>query len=193
MDSLDFGRLAYLLLLGTALLGWLVVENRGRMGSMLRQGLAWGLIFLGVVAAYGLWSDIRTEVAPSQAILAEGERIEVPRAPDGHYYLTLEVGGVPVRFMIDTGATNVVLSDRDSARLGIDRDKLVFTGTARTANGTIRTARVTLEDVTLGGVPEGRLSAWVGDGRLETSLLGMDYLGRFSRVEIERNRLLLTR
>ena len=193
MDSDTFGRLAYLGLLGAAILGWLVVENRGRMGAMLRQGLAWGLIFLGVVAGYGLWSDIRTEVAPRQAVMAEGGRVEIPRAPDGHFYLTLYVNGTPVRFMIDTGATNVVLSGRDADRLGIDRNALAFTGEARTANGTIRTARVTLPEVTLDGRPEGRLAAWVGDGALDISLLGMEYLGRFERVEIARDRMILTR
>jgi aspartyl protease family protein len=193
MDGDTWGRLAYLGLLGLALAGWLVVENRGRMGAMLRQGLAWGLIFLGAVAGYGLWSDIRTEVAPRQAVMAEGSRIEIPRAPDGHFYLTLHVAGTPVRFMIDTGATNVVLSDRDAERLGIDLRTLAFTGQARTANGVIRTARLTLPDVTLDGRPEGRLPAWVGDGLLDVSLLGMDYLNRFDRVEIARDAMILTR
>jgi aspartyl protease family protein len=193
MDGETLGRLTYLVLLGAALGGWLLVENRRRMGQMLRLALAWGLIFLGVVAAWGLWSDIRRATVPVQAVVAGGGRVELPRAPDGHYYLTLTVAGTPVRFMIDTGATNVVLADRDVDRLGIDRRSLVFLGTARTANGTVRTAPVTLDDVRLGPVAEGRLTAWVGDGPLEMSLLGMDYLGRFARIEIAGDRMALQR
>lgn len=193
MDGDSFGRLAYLVLLGAALTGWFVMENRARLGGAVRIAVAWGLIFLGVIAAYGLWSDISTEIAPRQTVMAEGGIVEVPRAPDGHYYLLLTVEGTPVRFMVDTGATNVVLSDRDADRLGIDRSALVFTGQARTANGLIRTARIGLDDVRLDGHPEGRLAAWVGDGPLDVSLLGMDYLSRFARVEIARDRLILTR
>ncbi|MFA5538149.1 MAG: TIGR02281 family clan AA aspartic protease [Gemmobacter sp.] len=193
MDGNSFGRLAYLVLLGAALTGWFVMENRARLGGAVRIAVAWGLIFLGVIAAYGLWSDISTEIAPRQTVMAEGGIVEVPRAPDGHYYLLLTVEGTPVRFMVDTGATNVVLSDRDADRLGIDRSALVFTGQARTANGLIRTARIGLDDVRLDGHSEGRLAAWVGDGPLDVSLLGMDYLSRFARVEIARDRLILTR
>ncbi|MDR5652966.1 retropepsin-like aspartic protease family protein [Ruixingdingia sedimenti] len=193
MGEWEFGRLVYLGLLLVAVGGWLVVEHRGRIGAALRQLLAWGLLFLGVVAAYGLWSDIRTQVAPRQSVMEAGTQIELPRAPDGHYYLTLHIAGTPVRFMVDTGATEVVLSDRDARRLGIDPETLVFTGRAQTANGVIRTARVRLDEVTLDGFPEGRIAASVGDGPLGMSLLGMDYLNRFSRIEIAAGRLVLTR
>jgi len=193
MDGDGWARLAYLGLLLLAVAGWFVVEHRRRMGTALRMALVWGQIFLGVIAARGLWQDVRDDIVPRQAIVAEGGRIELPRDPDGHFHLVLEVGGVPVRFMVDTGATSVVLSNRDAERLGIDRRALVYTGSARTANGTIRTARVILEDVTLGGLPEPRILAWVGDGELAMSLLGMDFLDRFASVEIAGDRLVLRR
>jgi aspartyl protease family protein len=193
MTEHDIGRFAYLALLLLAVAGWVIAENRRNLGALLRQGLGWGFIFLAAIAAYGLWGEIRTQVAPRQAVFDAGARIEVPRAPDGHYFLTLEVGGTPVRFMVDTGATVTALSARDSKRLGIDRRTLAFTGQARTANGVIRTAPVTLRDVTLDGIPMGTMAAWVGDGPLDVSLLGMDFLGRFARIEIAGDRLILTR
>jgi aspartyl protease family protein len=193
VDSDSWARVAYLGLLLVALAGWVVVENRRRLGAMARQALAWGMIFLGVVAAYGLWSDIRTEVLPGQMETAGGERIELPRAPDGHYYLVLTIAGEKVRFMVDTGATFVVLSTRDARRVGIDPAGLVYLGTAQTANGTIRTARVRLEDVRLGDRVEAPITAWVGEGELGVSLLGMDYLARFAHVAIAGDRLVLTR
>jgi len=192
MTGDDIARIAYLVILGSAIAGWLVVESRGRMGQAARQALAWALIFVGLAAGYGLWQDMGFS-GQRQTIAAEGRQVVLDRAPDGHFYLTLKVGAVPVRFMIDTGATNVVLSDRDVERLGIDKRGLAFLGEARTANGTIRTARVALSDVTLEGHPEGTVPAWVGDGRLDVSLLGMDYLNRFQRIEISGGRLVLSR
>jgi aspartyl protease family protein len=193
MTEHDIGRFAYLALLLLAVAGWVIAEHRRNLGAILRQGLGWGFIFLAAIAAYGLWGEIRTQVAPRQAVFDGGARIEVPRAPDGHYFVTLAVGGTPVRFMVDTGATSTALAGRDADRLRIDRTQLAFTGQARTANGMIRTARVTLRDVTLDGVPQGNVAAWVGDGPLDVSLLGMDFLGRFSRIEIAGDRLILTR
>lgn len=184
------GHLAYLVLLLLAVGGWVIVEYRTRLGVMLRGVLAWGMIFVGLAAAYGLWSDLRTDFVPRQAVFDSG-RIEVPRASDGHYYLTLDIAGTPVEFMVDTGASNVVLSSADADRLGIDRSGLVYLGQANTANGTVRTARVRLENVSLGPFRDDRLTAWVTDGDLDMSLLGMDYLDRF-RIELDGARMVLT-
>ena len=57
---------------------------------------------------------------------------------------TLEINGTPVRFMVDTGASDIVLSRRDAERVGIDPAALGYLGRARTANGTVPTARVRL-------------------------------------------------
>ncbi len=191
MENEDFARLLYLGLLLVALGGWALVEYRGRLGVALRTAMAWGLIFVGVMAGYGLWNDLRQSEAPVQ-IMAEGGEIVLPRAPDGHYYLTLTIAGQPLEFLVDTGATNVVLSQDDARKLGIDPATLAYLGEANTANGTVRTARVTLTDVALGAVVDPRLAAYVNDGEMDGSLLGMDYLGRF-RIEIDGNQMVLTR
>lgn len=191
MDGNDLGRLAYLVLLLAAVVGWVFVEYRNRMGQALRVFAAWGLIFVGVMAGYGLWNDLRTDLIPRQSVV-EGGVIEVPRAEDGHFYLTLEIGDTPVRFMADTGATNMVLGKLDADRLGIDRDALVYLGTAQTANGIVRTARVELPVVTLGPYQDRDFAAWVNDGDMDMSLLGMEYLGLY-RVEIDGDRMILRR
>lgn len=191
MDSDDFGRLFYLVLLLLAVGGYVLVEFRNRMGQALRVAAAWGLIFVGVIAGYGLWNDIRPDLIPRQMV-TEGGEIEIPRAQDGHFYLTLDVGGTPVRFMADTGASNMVLSTQDAERLGIDPAALVYLGQAQTANGIVRTARVTLPDVALGPFRDTGFPAWVNEGEMGISLLGMEYLGLY-RVEIAGDRMVLRR
>jgi aspartyl protease family protein len=189
MDSDQIARLSYLVLLLAAVAGWVFVEFRGRFGQAARTALAWGMIFLGVMAGYAIWRDIGRDVVPREALLEDGV-IALPRAPDGHYYLTLDVDGTPLRFMVDTGASDVVLSRDDARAVGIDPDGLAFTGFAETANGTVRTARVTLQNVALGPILDERLAAYVTDGRMDGSLLGMDYLGRF-RIEIDGDEMRL--
>lgn len=189
MDGDLLSRVLYLSMLLLALTGWLLVEFRGRISQGLRMAAAWGLIFLGIIAGYGIWSDVRPQLLPVQS--ASGSQIEVTRAPDGHFYLTLDISGQPIRFLVDTGASNVVLSRSDADRLGIGTENLVYMGEASTANGTVRIARVTLADVKLGEVEEPHLPAYVTDGAMEVSLLGMDFL-RHWRLEIDGDRLILT-
>jgi aspartyl protease family protein len=189
MDGETLARVGYLAIILVALGGWVMVEFRQRMGQALRMAMAWGLIFVGVVAGYGLWSDIRHDILPIQEVAQDGS-VEVPEAPDGHYYLTLQINGTPVPFMVDTGASGMVLSDDDATRLGIDPESLMFLGEANTANGVVRTARVTLPLVELGPFRNQDFRAYVTEGALEQSLLGMDYLRQF-RMEFSTGKLIL--
>jgi aspartyl protease family protein len=191
MDSEDFGRLTYLILLLAAVGGWMIVEFRHRMGQTLRTAAAWGLIFIGVMAGYGLWQDVKTDITPFQTVTDQGS-VELPQAEDGHYYPTLAVNGTQIRFVADTGATNIVLSKEDARRLGFDPDSLLYTGQAMTANGRVRTARVILDKVEFGPFRDASIAAFVNDGDMAGSLLGMDYLGLF-RIEISDSRMILSR
>jgi aspartyl protease family protein len=195
MSADDIASLIYLGLLLLVLSVAFLLASRGRMGVVLTQAAVWVLIFLGVIAAYGLWPEIEAAIRPRQAtvVTEEGAAVEVPRAIDGHYYLTLEVNGAPVEFTVDTGATDVVLSRDDARAAGIDPDDLVFLGTALTANGEVRTARIRLRELALEGTVDRDVPAVVTDGDLRSSLLGMAYLGRFDRIEISGDRLLLVR
>lgn len=92
--------------------------------------------------------------------------------------------------MVDTGASGMVLASGDAERLGIDLGSLAFRGQANTANGVVRTARVTLPLVELGPFRNENFGAFVTEGALEQSLLGMDYLGQF-RMEFDGGKLVL--
>jgi len=192
MSGDNFGQLAYLVLLGLAIGGWFIAENRKNLGRTTRQAAVWGLIFIGTIAAVGLWSDISRTVMPRQSVLSGGV-IEVPRAPDGHYYLVAQLNGVPVRFIVDTGASDVVLTMQDAKRVGIDTAALVFSGSASTANGTVRTAFTRIKDLQLGNIRDTNVTVSVNGGAMDGSLLGMSYLRRFQRIEIAGNKLILQR
>lgn len=193
MESIDLGRLTYLGILGAALLFWFLVQNRDSLGTKFKQAAAWVFIFIGVIAVFGLWEDIRQMARPSLAsVTAEGQ-ITVPRAPDGHYYLTLQVNGTPIEFLVDTGATEMVLTPKDAERVGLIPASLQFWGRANTANGTVRTAPVTLDTVTVGPVRDTQVSAYVNEGEMQQSLLGMAYLHRWDKLEITPRGMVLSR
>jgi len=186
-----YPQLIYLFILLAAVIGWTLVEHRGRPGTALRALLAWGLIFIGAMAAYGIWTDLRIDGRGRMMVLDNG-LVEVERSYDGHYYLRLMIGNEPVDFMVDTGATNIILSVRDATRLGIDPASLNFADEAQTANGAVWTARVQLNDVLLGPWHFDSLPAWVSNGASDGSLLGMDYLSLF-HLQFSGDRMLLRR
>ncbi len=193
MDTDNIARLTYLVLLGAAVLMWFVTQNRQSLGKTMQQALAWVFIFIGVIAAVGLWEDVRTTVSPAPQMVVTGDTIEVPRSVDGHYYLPLLVNGKPVNFLVDTGASQIVLSDHDAERVGIDTNNLNYFGRAVTANGTVRTAPVRLDSIAVGPITDSNVSAWINEGKLDQSLLGMDYLHRFSSMKFADGKLILSR
>lgn len=193
MENIDVGHLVYLIILAIAVVGWFISENRLSLGRTVRAAMAWAFLFLGVAAGYGLWTDIRGDTFPSQAVFAENGRVEVTRSFDGHYYLNVEMNGQPVRFVLDTGASEIVLSQADAEAVGLNPRNLNYLGIANTANGQVRTARANVREVSLGGIMDRNIPVSVNGGQMETSLLGMSYLQRFDRLEISNGRLVLER
>ncbi|WP_137700106.1 retropepsin-like aspartic protease family protein [Marimonas lutisalis] len=191
--SNDPASLTYLVLLLSVLVFWFFIQNRRQLGKMVQQALAWGLIFAGALAVVALWDDIRQAVTPQQSVFADQGVIELPRAPNGHYYITAEVNGAPIRFTVDTGASEIVLSQSDAEAAGIDTADLAYVGRAFTANGEVRTAPVRLDSISIGPIRDTGLLAYVNEGQMDGSLLGMSYLQRYSKIEITGGALTLTR
>lgn len=192
MDTNDIPRLIYLGLLLAAVGGWFFMTARRNVSKTLQQAAIWVFIFLGAIAAVGLWEDIRQTVQPRAAVSQDGT-INVPRSADGHYHLTLEVNGAPVRFVVDTGATDIVLTQEDAARAGLDPASLRYIGQASTANGVVQTAPVRLDTIALRPVIDRNVPAVVNGSEMFGSLLGMGYLQRWSDIRITGGELVLSR
>jgi aspartyl protease family protein len=107
----------------------------------------------------------------------------------GHFLVEAVVNGVPIDFMVDTGASHVVLSLQDARKLGFTQ--LQFTEEFQSANGTVRAAPVELRELRIGQLSLFDLEASVNGGPLPISLLGMSFLQRLSSYEVARGRLIL--
>lgn len=186
-------RASILGILGLFIAWYLFVQNRHALASLVRHAAMWVFIFLSIIVGYGLWSDGELSGLPKRAVFSEEGRVEVARDFSGHYNVVMQINGVSVPFVVDTGATDMVLSRQDAERVGIDLERLVYTGRANTANGSVETAQVRLEDVRLGDIHDQNVPAIVNNGDMAGSLLGMSYLSHFSRIAIENNRLVLER
>jgi aspartyl protease family protein len=142
------------------------------------------------MSGYGLWEGLSRDHDRQDQAAVEG-RIEIRRQGDGHFYLTLLANGQPVDFMVDTGASGIVLSPQAARDIGIDLANLVFDGVSQTANGEGSFARIRLVTTELEGVRHVGLPASVNGADMSQSLLGMDYLQLF-RMEISGDLMILT-
>jgi aspartyl protease family protein len=139
-------------------------------------------------------SDLRpAQVATDDAATgpAKGSDAQVNKGADGHYWAEAAVNGRAVRLLVDTGATAVALTATDAKRLGFDPKALDYNYRVATASGQARAARIRLASVSVAGAEVENVDALVIDRGLQTSLLGMTYLGRLSQFEATPTALIL--
>jgi len=193
LSSQDNATLVYLVLVLLIVGGSMVISSRGQLNRTLQQAAIWGLIFIGGLGAYSLKDRFEHIMFPERAQISERGTVSFNRARDGHFYAELNVNGKKIEFVIDTGATDIVLTEADAVYLGFPVQDLVYSGRASTANGIVPIARIKLDRIILGRFTDRNVSASVNGGDLGTSLLGMRYLQRFRKIEIAGSRLTLTR
>jgi aspartyl protease family protein len=206
MSGLDDDSLlefVYLVALLALLLGAFGFRRR-RFAAGLRHLTVWALVILALIAVYAyrepllrFAAPVLDELSPSRVAVvtsADGAReLVVRRGGDGHFHVAGETGGATIRFLVDTGASLTVLTRRDAERGGIDVDALNYTRPVQTANGRAFYAPARLEALSIGPYRLEELPVGVmPDGALDTSLLGMSTLDRFSGWRIEGDRLMLT-
>ena len=181
----------YLSIFGVLIAVGLWARSRKNLSQTAQHAAIWALIFIAAIAVLGLWSDLERHLGVSSD---DGHSsVTIPVSGNGHYNLRLSINSVLVDFVVDTGATDIVLSQSDAKRIGIDIDTLAFTGRASTANGVVETARITLDTIEIANIVDRDVSAVVNKGELFGSLLGMGYLQRWGRIEIANGILSLTR
>src|SRR5690606_5149831 len=115
----------------------------------------------------------------------------VEPGPGGHYVIEALVNGTPVQFLVDTGASDIVLTMEDAERIGLHPRTLRFTRRFATANGEVRGAPVILREIRVGQFSLFDVSASVNEAPLPVSLLGMSFLGRLNGYQVENGRLVL--
>ena len=132
--------------------------------------------------------------AAHQSAAPDGERRsahELWRAEDGLFYVDASVNGQTIRFLVDTGASMIVLTAEDAERAGVSPDRASFTRVAETAGGKSRMAGVTLAHMRVGETSASAVPAVVAGEGLGVSLLGQNWLSHLASVTIEGDRMVL--
>ena len=187
-------QLGVVVLISTALL-------RGLQGSI-GQHLKYVAIWSAIIAVLALGYAYRAELSeiPRRLQLAfnvgtpvrVGERaLVVPQGEDGRYVVDGLVNGQRVRFMVDTGATETVLSPEDALRIGIPVDTLTYGYEAETANGKGYSAAYDATSLAVGPIKLEGFRVMVNKAPMSGSLLGMSFLKRLDAFEFRDRQMIL--
>jgi aspartyl protease family protein len=187
-------RIGWLALIGSSVLAFARANPR----SALRHGAIWVVIFLVVTGLYAFKNDaayigqrFMGALSPTQGVPHDDGTLSFDAGPDGHFRVQALVNGGRVTFMVDTGASDIVLAPADAQRIGIDPATLVFDQFAETANGRVSGAAVRLDSLVIGSIEMNRLAATVNGADMSESLLGMEFLNRLHGWRVENGVLTL--
>lgn len=170
------------------------------LGFLLFGLVAVGIAFSGKDAPFGQSGTAGPPVAaaasggavtaPAGASRFTPEGITLTRDGSGQFHLDLAVNGAQTRFLVDTGADLVALTEADAQRAGIAVDPAAYKPILRTASGAGLAMPVKLARLELGQAELHDVDAVVVRD-LDTSLLGQSVLGRIGRVELRGDTMVL--
>jgi len=123
--------------------------------------------------------------------VTEGEtvRIELQRDRSGHYRVPGEINGHEVAFLVDTGATDIAVSERVARAMGLDFGPRT---TVMTAAGPASAWKTRIEHVSAGGLERRNVRATITPGLGDEALLGMSFL-RYFEIRQQDDRLVIER
>jgi aspartyl protease family protein len=195
----DYQTIAYLFIIILLIVNMIfTIFSKNNVKILSKQLLAWIIIFLIICVGYAfkfelnyLSQRVLSVLIPSYSWVDSQGRIVISRGSDSHFYINAIVNGIMIKFMVDTGASDVALTLNDAKKLKLDLSKLNYNKTYSTANGIITGASIRLDSMEIGAGIFKNVEAHLGSGNLDVSLLGMSVLERFKVFKIDRDMLIL--
>jgi aspartyl protease family protein len=124
----------------------------------------------------------RRTLAMGQSFASSGNPNQKPTVilsadPSGHYFTEGAINGVPVAFLLDTGATSVAIGAQDAKRMNINYEKSAPIPVS-TAAGVQKAWKVTFNTVKVGSITLNQVEGFVVEANINPALLGMSFLNR---------------
>lgn len=198
--SSDFetARVIWLFALLALISSGVVFSRRIDLGETARNLAIWVGITAVLVLGFSfqdelrfVWQRVRSEFVPSYPMPGASNEIMLAESTNGHFNVVGRVNGLEVNFLIDTGASETVLTPSDAVRLGYDVEALDYSRAYQTANGLGYGAPVVLDTLSVGPLVFYDFPASVNQTEMGSSLLGMSFLRRLDSFEVRDRRLYL--
>lgn len=138
-------------------------------------------------ASLGVLWPLNKSDAPDPASALE---VSLERSSDKHFYAEAQVNGQPIRFLVDTGASEIALTEADARKIGLTVDPEKYELVGHGASGMVRGQFVDLQSIDLGGIQENGTKAVIVQGA-SVSLLGQPFLENVDEIVIRKGQMLL--
>ena len=182
------------LLMAIMLVAGALMSRREKPAKLLVMALAWIAIFGAGFILFTFrdnlgWVSQRLRAEAFGTPVHQGNEIRIPMAIDGHFWVEGAINGVPVKFLVDSGATMTTIGRADANKAGVEvsggRDQLV-----RTGNGVIRVSSARADRLNVGGIERTDVGLHVAEND-DLNVLGMNFLSSLDRWGVEGRWLIL--
>jgi aspartyl protease family protein len=175
-----------------------VFARRVSFGEVARNIAIWTVVAAVLVLGYSyrdalssIGTRIQLEFLPGDPVSSAPHTMVLTQDSEGDYHVFGSANGQRIRFLVDTGASDIVLSPADARRLGFDVASLKYVSGYETANGMGAGARVTLNSLTIGQFMLWNVPVDVNRTDMQASLLGMAFFKRMKSFEFRDGELIL--
>jgi aspartyl protease family protein len=182
------------LLMAIMLVAGSLIARRERFAKLATMAVAWIAIFGAGFVLFSFRDDLgyvaqRLKAEATGAPVVEGQEVRIPMALDGHFWVEASLNGVPVKFLVDSGATMTTIGRDTAASAGVvvssNRNQIV-----RTGNGMLRVASGRADSLSVGPIERAGVGLHVADND-DLNVLGMNYLSTLERWGVEGRWLIL--
>ena len=183
----------YILMAAMLILGTLIAR-REPLAKTATMALTWTLMFGAGFVLFTFRDDLSTvaqrlKSEATGAPVIAGDELRIPMAIDGHFWVEAQLNGVPVKFLVDSGATMTTIGPRTAADAGVavsaDRSQVV-----RTGNGLVRVAVGRAGSLAIGPIGREHVGVHIANSE-DLNVLGMNYLSSLDRWGVEGRWLVL--
>jgi len=134
---------------------------------------------------------LRSNLVPGYPVETGARELTLSEGEDGHFHVYGTINGTRIAFLIDTGASDIVLDPSDARRLGIDLDGLTFDRPFGSANGIGYGAKTVVENLSVGPIVFSNVEVAINKAPMGSSLLGMAFLKRLKSYSVSGGKLIL--
>lgn len=182
------------ILMAIMLVAGSLIGRRGRLATALTAVIAWIAIFGAGFVLFTFRDDLsyvaqRLNAEATGEPVQLAEAIRVPMAIDGHFWVEGQINDVPVKFLIDSGATMTTVGRNTALATGLDvsaqRNQLV-----RTGNGVIKVSTGRAQTLGIGEIQRHNVLMHVADHE-DLNVLGMNFLSSLNRWGVEGRWLIM--
>lgn len=173
-------------------------SRRIGLGEIVRSVLSWIAIFAIFIVMFsyqheivGVWNKVTGELTGANEQQIVGDTLKIRQSPDGHYWADAEVNGMPVRFLIDSGATTTAMTLKTAQAANIEINEGGFPTYLNTANGTVEAQRGMIQSLRVGPMTALDLPVVVAEAFGDSNVLGMNFLSEMKSWRVEGREMVL--